>query len=98
MQSPLPQDLSRIAGCPSCESYPLQDLGAELVCSACRCRYQVVNGVPILVPGVIQSRGFAPSDEFVRRIAAIYALPSSVRGNIRDVFSLAWTIPNVALN
>ena len=96
MQSPLPQDLSRMAGCPGCEKYPLEDLGTELVCSACLCRYQVVNDVPILVPGVTQSRCFAPSDEFVQRIAAIYDLPSTVRARIRDVFSLAWTIPNVA--
>jgi len=98
MQSPHPQESSRIAGCPRCENYPLEDLGAELVCHTCLCRYQVVNDVPILVPGVTQSRRFAPSDEFVRRIAAIYDLPSTVRPLIRDVFSLDWIIPNVALN
>ena len=98
MQSPLPTDLSRIAGCPRCENFPLEDLGTELVCSACFCRYQVVNDVPILVPGVSHSRCFAPSDEFVRTIAAIYELPMAVRTRIRDVFSLTWTIPNVGLN
>jgi hypothetical protein len=86
------------AGCPRCETFPLEDLGTELVCGACYCRYQVVNDVPILVPGVSHSRCFAPSDEFVRTIAAIYELPVAVRTRIRDVFSLAWSIPNSGLN
>jgi uncharacterized protein YbaR (Trm112 family) len=58
MQPPLPQDLSRLAACPECESFPLEDVGTELICKACECRYQVVNGVPILIPGVIRSQRF----------------------------------------
>ncbi|MBV8196209.1 MAG: Trm112 family protein [Candidatus Dormibacteraeota bacterium] len=46
--SELPEDLRAILVCPRCRG-PLQDEPSALRCDACRVRYPVRGGIPILL-------------------------------------------------
>jgi len=100
MQPSYPQDALRPAACPQCENFPLEDLGTELLCSACGSRFQVSCNVPILIPGVICTPRPTPSDEFIRKISAALQLPVAPEfgDRIRRVFSASWTIPSLGLH
>ena len=46
--SMLPQDLLDILACPQCRG-PLQVEPASLRCDACKLRYRVDNGIPVML-------------------------------------------------
>ena len=58
--SQLPQDLLDILACPRCRG-PLAVETASLRCDACRLRYRVDNGIPVML--IHEAERFGPDVE-----------------------------------
>lgn len=56
----LPQDLLDILACPQCRG-PLRTEEAALCCDACRLRYRVEDGIPVMLIDEAEPLGDAPA-------------------------------------
>lgn len=81
--------------CPVCAG-KLAARNDALACRACAARYPVLQGVPLLLPGVTLAEGRSPDAGFVEDIARIAAPsdPPAAREPLRRVFSSEIVFPD----
>lgn len=81
--------------CPVCMG-ELAERSDSLACRACATEYPVLQGVPLLLPGVAVAAGRSPDAGFVEDIARIAAPsdPPAAREPLRRVFSSEITFPD----
>ena len=80
--------------CPGCGA-DLRSGSAELQCLRCGLAYPVVQGVPMLLPGLRITPGPAPDPGFVEDIARVAApdAPDQARAAMHDLFSTRFHFP-----
>lgn len=84
--------------CPACMG-GLAERDGALACRACAAEYPVLQGVPLLLPGVAVAAGQVPDEGFIEDIARIAAPsdPPAAREPLRRVFSSSIVFPDQQL-
>ena len=85
--------------CPACSS-ALTDNGARLSCSACQLYYDIVQGVPMLLPGLRIEPGTEPDADLIDDVSRI-AFPfeeGAANASMRELFSRRFRFPNPQLS
>ena len=85
--------------CPAC-SNALTDNGARLSCSACHVSYDIVQGVPMLLPGLSIEPGSEPDADLIDDVSRI-AFPfeeATANAPMRELFSKRFRFPDPQLS
>ena len=85
--------------CPAC-SNALTDNGARLSCSACDSCYDIVQGVPMLLPGLRIEPGIEPDADLIDDVSRI-AFPleqGTANAPMRELFSKRFCFPDSQLS
>jgi SAM-dependent methyltransferase len=84
--------------CPTCGA-GLRPVPARLVCAGCGSSYSILQGVPLLLPGITATAGPAPDEAFVAEIARVMspANDAVARSPMRELFATRFTFSDPEL-